>query len=120
MDITERRVNGALMLSISGDLTMRDGGTMVLADAVRSVLQRGYKHLVLEVGNLRYVDSSGLGELVQANAAAHNRGASLRLLHVSKRLRDLFTLTRLRPVFDCYDHETEALAGFGDREGDRS
>src|SRR5919201_2848607 len=113
MDITERRVAGALVLSISGDLTMRNGGTTVLADAVRNVLPRGHKHLVLEVGNLRYVDSSGLGELVQANAAAHTRGASLRLLHVSKRLSDLFTLTRLRNVFDCYDHEAEAFAGFG-------
>ena len=104
----------------TGDLTMRNGGTMLLADKVRNVLQQGHRRLVLEVGNLRYVDSSGLGELVQANAAAHNRGANLKLLHVSRKLSDLLILTRLQPVFDCWEREAEAVASFGDGWGDRS
>jgi anti-sigma B factor antagonist len=84
---------------------------MVLAEKVRHLLQQGHRRLVLELGGVRYVDSSGLGELAESNAAAHTRGASFRLSGVGQRLADLLVLTKLAPVFELEDAEAEAKRG---------
>jgi anti-sigma B factor antagonist len=114
MEITERRVADRVVLSITGDLTMGQGGRMELVEKVRQLLQQGHRQLVLELGSVRYVDSSGLGELAESNAAAHTRGASLKLLHVGRRLSDLLVLTRLDAVFEYGEHDsnTEAAGSF--------
>ena len=83
---------------------------MLFADKLRSVLQQGYERLVLDVANVSHVDSWGLGELAQWNAAAHNRGVSLKLLHVGGRLAELLALTRLDSVFECIGRESDVLA----------
>jgi anti-sigma B factor antagonist len=67
---------------------------------------------VLDLGRVRYVDSAGLGELVQAFSAVRTRGGEMKLLNVTKRLNNLLVVTRLLTVFDCYDQEADALAGF--------
>jgi anti-sigma B factor antagonist len=103
MDIIERRGDGCVVLSISGDLTMRNHHRMVLADRIRQVVQRGDKRVVLDVGNIRYVDSSGLGELAESNSVAHTRGAHLILQRVSRQLADLLALTKLESVFEFGD-----------------
>jgi anti-anti-sigma factor len=69
------------------------------------VLQRGCRSLVLDVADVRYVDSWGLGELTQVNAAAHTRGATLKLLHVNRWVADLLRLTRLDAVFERVDDD---------------
>jgi anti-anti-sigma factor len=74
---------------------------MVLAETVRNLLQQGVESIVLDLQNVSYVDSFGLGELAEANAIAHNRGGTLRLCHVPGRLARLLTLTRLDSVFEC-------------------
>ena len=67
---------------------------------------------MLDLGRVRYVDSAGLGELVQAFSAVRNRGGAIKLLNLTKRLNDLLVLTRLLTIFDCFDHEADALASF--------
>jgi anti-sigma B factor antagonist len=85
---------------------------VVLKDKIRSLLQQGRQKLLLDLGNVSYVDSAGLGQLVQAHVTVKKAGGSLKLLNLTKRLHDLLILTRLATVFDTYDTEAEALASF--------
>jgi anti-anti-sigma factor len=110
VEISERRVGDVVVLSISGDITLGGGGTMLFADTMRSVLQQGYECVVLDVANVIHVDSWGLGELTQWNAAAHNRGVSLKLLHVGGRFAEFLALTRLDLVFERIGHDSDVLA----------
>jgi anti-sigma B factor antagonist len=110
--IEQRIIGDVVVLSIAGDIAMNGAGSTRVADAVRSHLQQGHDRLVLDLGHVRYVDSAGLGELVQALSAVRNRGGAMKLLNVTKRLNDLLVMTRLLTVFDCVDLETEALTSF--------
>jgi anti-sigma B factor antagonist len=112
MDIQERRVRDVVVLAIRGDITMDHGGASRLADVVRRHLDLGRKRLLLDLSHVRYVDSAGLGEMVQALVAARHRGGALKLLHVTDRLNDMLILTRLLTVFDCFDEEAEAIDSF--------
>lgn len=111
MNINQRAVGGVLVLSVVGDITMRGGATQ-LADTVRGALQQGHTRLVLDLGSVRYVDSVGLGELVQAYAATRNRGGALTLLHVTRQLHGMLVLTHMAAVFACFDRESDAVASF--------
>lgn len=111
MNIDERLVGTAVILMISGDVTM--GGANRVSERVRGLLHSGRYHIVLDLARVRYVDSAGLGELVQAYAAVKNRGGALKLLNLSKRLSDLLVVSRLLTVFDSYQTEAEAVASFG-------
>jgi anti-sigma B factor antagonist len=112
MNIEQRTVGDVVVLSIIGDIAMNGTGASRVADTVRSILQQGHDRLVLDLGYVRYVDSAGLGELVQAFSAVRNRGGEMKLLNVTKRLNDLLVVTKLLTVFDCFDREREALASF--------
>jgi len=114
MGISERRVGDVVVVAISGDITMSGGGTLLLAYAIRRALGQGHKHLVLDLADVRYVESSGLGELVQSKTFALNQGASLKLLHVGRRLANLLALTKLDLVLECFDDERDVVASFGD------
>lgn len=109
MTIKERKLAGVVVLSIAGDITMAIRGTSGVADRVRSALSQGERRFLLDLGRVRYVDSTGLGDLVQAHAVVQNHGGVMKLLNVTKRLNDLLIVTRLLTVFDCYDDEGEAL-----------
>ena len=74
MKIQERTVNDVIVLSVDGDITMGEAGATRLADKVRSLVQEGHAHLLLDLGRVRYVDSAGLGELVQCCAGAWYQG----------------------------------------------
>ena len=100
------------IIKVTGDITLNKGGDVLLKDKVQSLIQQGHKNLVIDLGAVSYVDSSGLGELVQAYATTKNKGGALKLLNITKRLRDLLVLTKLLTVFDAYDSEAEALASF--------
>lgn len=107
MNIEERMVGDVVVLSIRGDIKLGSAGGTPVADRVRSVLQQGHQRLVLDLAHVRYVDSAGLGELVEALSAARNRGGTVKLLHVTKRLNDLLALTRLLTVEDLRLHLDE-------------
>ena len=113
MQLEQRIVGGVAIVTVTGDITSNRGGNVLLRDKMQSLLLQGYKNLLLDLSSVSHVDSGGLGELVQAYVSTKNRGGSLRLLHVTKRLRDLLVVTKLLTVFDTYDREADALASFG-------
>ena len=113
MQLEQRIVGDVAIVTVTGDITSNRGGNVLLRDKVQSLLLQGHKNLLLDLSSVSHVDSGGLGELAQAYVSTKNRGGSLRLLHVTKRLRDLLVVTRLLTVFDTYNSEAEALASFG-------
>jgi len=112
MQIEQRTSGDVAIVGISGDITLSKGGDVLLKDKIQSLLQQGHRKIVLDMGNVSYVDSAGLGQLVQVYATTSHLGGSLKLLNLTKRLRDLLVLTKLLTVFDAYDSESEAVASF--------
>jgi anti-sigma B factor antagonist len=98
----------AVILSIRGDITVGGNGGQI-ADAVRCEVQEGLRYVILDLGRVRYIDSVGLGELVQALSAVRYRGGALKLLHVTDQLTELLAVTRLQAAFDCYERESDAI-----------
>ncbi len=113
MQLEQSIVGQVAVVRITGDITLNKGGDVLLKDKVQSLLQQGQKNILLDMGGVSYVDSAGLGELVQAYATTKNRGGALKLVSVTKRLKDLLVVTKLLTVFDTYDSEAEGLASFG-------
>ena len=112
MQIGERMVGDVAIVEITGDITLNKGGDVMIKDKVQSLLQQGRRKLLLDLGNVSYVDSAGLGQLVQVFATTSHLGGALKLLHVNKRLKDLLVLTKLLTVFESHDSEAEAVASF--------
>ena len=113
MELEQRIAGGVVIIKVTGDITLNKGGNVILKDKVQSLLQQGHKNLLVDLSGVSYVDSAGLGELVQAYATTKNRGGALKLLNVTKRLKDLLIVTKLLTVFDAFDSEATALASFG-------
>jgi anti-sigma B factor antagonist len=112
MQISQRTVGDVVIVDISGKITLGDGGDVILKDKMRSLIQQGHKKLLLNLGEVSYVDSAGLGEIVQAYATVNKDGGKLKLLNITKRLKDLLSITKLLTVFDTFDNEAEAVASF--------
>jgi anti-sigma B factor antagonist len=112
MQIEQQAAGDVAVIKITGDITLNQGGDVLLKDKVQSLLQQGHKKIVLDLGGVSYVDSAGLGQLVQIHATTKSHGASLRLANVTKRLKDLLVVTKLVTVFDSYDSEAEAVKSF--------
>jgi len=113
MQLEQRIAGNVAVITVTGDITLNKGGDVLLKDKVQSLLQQGHKNLLIDLSGVSYVDSAGLGELVQAYATTKNRGGALKLLNVTKRLKDLLVVTKLLTVFDTFDTEATALASFG-------
>ena len=112
MQLAERMAGDVVVVTVTGDITLNKGGDVLLKDKVRSLLQQGHKNVLLDLGGVAVVDSAGLGELVQAYVTTKNRGGVLKLLNVTKRLKDLLVVTKLLTVFDTFENEAAALASF--------
>ena len=113
MQLEQRIAGNVAVIKVTGDITLNKGGDVLLKDKVQSLLQQGHKNLLIDLSGVSYVDSAGLGELVQAYATTKNRGGALKLLNVTKRLKDLLVVTKLLTVFDTFDTEASAVASFG-------
>lgn len=113
MQVEQRIQGNVAIITVTGDITLNKGGDVLLKDKVQSLIQQGNKNIVIDLGGVSYVDSAGLGELVHAYATTKNKGGSLKLLNVTKKLRDLLIVTKLLTVFDTYDNESAALSSFG-------
>jgi anti-sigma B factor antagonist len=111
MKLTTREVNGVTIVDLSGKITLGEGG-MTLRDEVRKLLAKGSKKIVLNLAEVNYIDSSGLGELVSAYTAVKNAGGELKLLNLTSKVRDLLVITKLVTVFDVKDDEVAAVASF--------
>lgn len=113
MQLEQRILGNVAIVTVTGDITLNREGNVLLKDKVHSLLHQGHKNLLLDLSGVSHVDSAGLGEMVQAYVSTKNRGGSLRLLHLTRRIRDLLVVTKLLTVFDTYENEAEALASFG-------
>ena len=111
LKIASREVDGVDILDLSGRITLGEGSVQ-LRDAVRGLIGKGKKHILLNLGDVNYIDSSGLGELVSAFTSAKNQQAEVKLLNLTKKVHDLLQLTKLYTVFDIYDDEASAIASF--------
>ena len=112
MQVEQRIAGDVAVITVTGDITLGKGGDVLLKDKINSLLQQGHRKLLLDLGAVSYVDSAGLGQLVQIHATTRAKGGSLRIANVTKRLKDLLVVTKLVTVFDSYDSEAEALASF--------
>ena len=111
MTIQERVVGAVAILDLDGKLVLGDGDAL-LKDKVHSLVFQGRKQILVNLGKVSYVDSSGLGALVAASVTAKNNGGQMKLLSLTKRLHDLLTISKLVTVFDSYDSEDEAIKSF--------
>ena len=112
MQLEQRIAGNVAIITVTGDITLNKGGDVLLKDKVQSLLQQGHKNIIIDLGGVSYVDSAGLGQLVHAYATTKNKGGALKLINVTKKLRDLLVVTKLLTVFDTYENETAALSSF--------
>jgi anti-sigma B factor antagonist len=111
MNIEVRSVGDVKILDWSGKITLGEG-TMALRNKVRDVVQGGAKKLILNLAEVSYIDSSGVGELVTAYTTVTNQGGKLKILNLTKKIRELLAITKLLTVFDVYDNEQAAINSF--------
>ena len=109
--IEERPIAGVTVLDIVGKLVM-DRSAQHLKDKINSLISQGRTHIVLNLKDVRYIDSSGLGELVASYGSVMKTGGALKLLNVTSRNHDLLSITRLVTVFESFDSEAEAVRSF--------
>ena len=111
LSIASREVDGVTVLDLNGRITLGEGSVQ-LRDAIRDLIGKGQKSILLNLSDVNYIDSSGLGELVSAYTTARNQGAALKLLGLTKKVNDLLQLTKLYTVFDIYDDEASGIASY--------
>jgi anti-sigma B factor antagonist len=112
MTISERTVGAVRVLDLDGQLKLGDSSAQLLSDKVRSLLQQGEKRILVNLQGVSYMDSAGLGELVQAFATTSRQGGSLKLVNATARLKDLLVITKLATVFELHDNEAAAVGSF--------
>ncbi|MBZ5531148.1 MAG: STAS domain-containing protein [Acidobacteriia bacterium] len=111
MKASSRQVNGVAVVDMSGRITLGEG-SVVLKDTVRELLGKGEKKILLNLGDVTYIDSSGIGELVSAFTSVRNQQGQLKLLKLTKKVHDLLQITKLYTVFEIYDDEAAGIASF--------
>jgi len=112
MQTVTRHVGEVAVIDVSGRITLGEGNVM-LREVVRDLMDQGHKRIVLNLNEVNYVDSSGVGELVKTHATIRNRGGVLKLANLNKRVNDLLQMTRLSSVFDIHKDEAAAIASCG-------
>ena len=106
-----RQVDSVTVVDVSGRITLGES-CKELREVIRGELGKGHKNLLLNLADVTYIDSSGIGELVSAFTAVSNQGGQLKLLHLTKKVHDLLQITKLYTVFDVRDDEAEAISSF--------
>jgi len=111
MEITERSVGDVMILDLKGKITLGEGDEL-LKDKVNSVVNQGHRKMVLNLAEVPYLDSAGLGEVVRAYTTVSRQGGHLKLLNLTKRITDLLSITKLLTVFETFDSESDAVKSF--------
>ena len=111
MQIEERAVGDVTLLDLKGQITL-GGGNELLRDKVNSLINQGQRKLVLNLAEVPYIDSAGLGEIVRTHTTISRQGGSLKLLNLTKRITDLLSITKLLTVFETFDSEQDAVKSF--------
>lgn len=108
---TPRVTGGVTVIDVSGRITLGEGSA-ALREMVRDLLLKGQKRIVLNLGDVNYIDSSGIGELVSGYTTVKNQGGELKLLNLTRKVHDLLQITKLFTVFDVHTDERAALSSF--------
>jgi len=111
MDIRERAVDGVTVLDLSGKIVLGEGDVHI-RDRIKDLLADGQRRILLNLADVTYIDSAGLGTMISAYATVKREKGQLKLMNVTTRVKDLLAITKLITVFDTYDSEAEALASF--------
>ncbi|HVG21523.1 MAG TPA: STAS domain-containing protein [Blastocatellia bacterium] len=111
LNIKERQAGDVTILDLSGKITIGEGSVQ-LRESVKRLLDDGKKKLLLNLGDVSYVDSSGIGELVSSYTTTNNNGGQLKLLNLTKKIQDLLMITKLLTVFQTFDNEQDAISSF--------
>ena len=111
MQIEQRSAGDVIVLDLKGKMTLGEGDEL-LKDKINSLLQQGHKKVILNLEDVPYIDSAGLGEIVRTYTTISRQGGSLKLLNLTKRITDLLSITKLLTVFETYDNEADAVRSF--------
>jgi anti-sigma B factor antagonist len=111
MQINERLAGNVSVLALKGELKLGEGQAL-LKDKINSLVHQGRKNVLVDLGGVTYIDSSGIGELASAFTSLARAGGSIKLLNLTKRVKDLLIITKLLTVFDSFDTEPDALRSF--------
>ena len=109
--LTTRQVGDVTVVDVAGRITLGEGSATV-RDAMRDMVSKSQKKILLNLGEVSYIDSSGIGELVSGFTTVTNSGGALKLLNLNKRVKDLLQITKLYTVFDVHDDEASAIRSF--------
>lgn len=108
---TAREVGGVTIVDLSGRITLGEGSSM-LRQMVRDLLAKNQRKIVLNLADINYIDSAGIGELVSGYTTVRNQGGELKLLQLTKKVHDLLQITKLYTVFEVHDKEQAVLDSF--------
>ena len=109
--LTTRQVGDVTVIDAAGRITLGEGAS-TFRDTIRDLASKGNKKLLLNLSDVSYIDSSGIGELVSGFTTVTNHGGVLKLLGLSKRVKDLLQITKLYTVFEVFDDEATAIRSF--------
>jgi anti-sigma B factor antagonist len=115
MKVTERQVRGVTILDISGRITLGDG-TALLRNTTRNLISQGKKNILLNLSQVPHIDSSGIAELVAAFTAARRESGDVKLLGLSKRVRETVEIVKLGSIFELFDDEGAAVRAFASKQ----
>jgi anti-sigma B factor antagonist len=111
MQIEERAAADVTLLDLKGKMTLGEGDEL-LKDKINSLAMQGRRKIVLNLADVPYIDSAGLGEIVRTYTTISRQGGQLKLLNLTKRIEDLLSITKLLTVFETYDNEADAVRSF--------
>ena len=111
LDLKERQAGDVTILDLSGEVRIGDS-SVALRDSIRNLADQGKTKVLLNLGGVKYIDSSGIGELIANYTTVKRQGGQLKLLNLTDRVQNLLVITKLLTVFDSYENEAEALQSF--------
>ena len=111
LDVKERQAGDVTILDLSGEVRIGEGAVS-LRDSIRNLSDQGKKKVLLNLAGVKYMDSTGVGELIANYTTVSRQGGQLKLLNLTDRIQNLLVITKLLTVFDAYDDEAEALKTF--------
>ncbi|MFL6215218.1 MAG: STAS domain-containing protein [Blastocatellia bacterium] len=114
MDIKERVVDGVSVLDLAGKIVLGEGDGQI-RERIKDLLADGQRKILLNLGDITYIDSAGLGALISSYTTTRREGGQLKLVSLTKRIQDLLAITKLITVFDTYETEAEAIDSFSSK-----
>ena len=111
LDVSERQAGDVTILDLTGEVRLGDS-SVALRDSTRKLADGGKKKILLNLADVKYIDSTGIGELIASYTTVTRQGGQLKLLNLTDRIQNLLVITKLLTVFDTYENEAEALKSF--------